>query len=189
MDPELVATLAKIRANREDRIAAKALDRILRPRLLAFFAHGPWPSHEAEDLVQKSLALVFSRMESLEQPDRFFGWLFAIARNVRSTAAGEWSARRSVEIPGAMASDPPSGSVRDGEAEAIASERRGAVEDAILELPPRQRQCLLLRVREEMSYEEIAELLRLSPLTVRNHIAQAKESLRRALAGAEEAGR
>jgi RNA polymerase sigma factor (sigma-70 family) len=53
-------------------------------------------------------------------------------------------------------------------------------------LPSRQRQCLLLRVREEMSYQEIAAVLRLSPLTVRNHIAQAKESLRRIVAPGKE---
>jgi RNA polymerase sigma factor (sigma-70 family) len=45
-------------------------------------------------------------------------------------------------------------------------------------LPSRQRQCLTLRVRDELSYAEIAELLRLDALTVRNHIAQAKKSLR-----------
>jgi DNA-directed RNA polymerase specialized sigma24 family protein len=40
---------------------------------------------------------------------------------------------------------------------------------------------LLLRVREELSYDEIAEMLRLSVNTVRNHLAEARKNLRRML--------
>jgi RNA polymerase sigma-70 factor (ECF subfamily) len=62
-----------------------------------------------------------------------------------------------------------------------AAERLRAVDSAIEALPPQQRQCLLLRAVEELSYEEIAATLRLSVHTVRNHLAQARQSLRRQL--------
>lgn len=189
MDPDVLAWVRRIREDRADQHAVHSLERFLRPRLAAYFAHGPWPAHEAEDLVQKTLALVFTRVDTLEEPDRFVGWLFAIARNVRHTAAGHWIERRGVEVGLSHVEDdrspPAAGNALSA---AIAGQRRSSLAAAILELPSRQRQCLLLRVREEMSYEEIAKLLRLSPLTVRNHIAQAKESLRRAIAGAKEDG-
>jgi RNA polymerase sigma factor (sigma-70 family) len=60
-------------------------------------------------------------------------------------------------------------------------EQREALYAAMEALPARQRQCLLLRVRDELSYDEIASLLRLNLLTVRNHIAEAKKTLRRQL--------
>jgi len=60
-----------------------------------------------------------------------------------------------------------------------------AVWRAIDALPPRQRQCLPLQVRDGLSYQEIAATLRLSVNTVRNHLAAARESLRRNLEGGE----
>ena len=56
--------------------------------------------------------------------------------------------------------------------------RRETLRDGMRHLPARQRQCLALQVRDGLSYEEIAETLRLSVNTVRNHLAAARESLR-----------
>jgi RNA polymerase sigma-70 factor (ECF subfamily) len=64
----------------------------------------------------------------------------------------------------------------------LEQERRAAVEAAIDDLPAQQQQCLLLRIDEEMSYEEIAGMLQISVNTVRNHLAEAKKNLRRMLA-------
>jgi len=47
----------------------------------------------------------------------------------------------------------------------------------------------MLRVRDELSYEEIASTLRLRRNTVRNHIAEAKRNLRRVLAADSEEAR
>lgn len=161
--------------------AADALDARLRPRLIGYFTLGPWPREEAQDLVQKTLLLVFTNVGQLRDEARFLPWLFAIARNLRSTATRSWWARNRREAGGLeLAGDPPAPDDRDRLEDDEARARRVAALRAALEqLPPRQRQCLLLRVRDEMSYEEIAETFQLSVHTVRNHIAQAKESLRR----------
>lgn len=160
------------------------IDRLLRPRLRRYFALGPWPSDEAEDLVQKALARVYLHVDQIQEPERFLGWLFAIARNVRISAQREWGARRRVEAnPLDPEAENPAADRTEGiEDASIVRERWAAVERAILRLSSRQRQCLLLRLREEMSYDEIAEVLALSPRTVRNHIAQAKGNLRRLFA-------
>ncbi len=96
---------------------------------------------------------------------------------------GRVGLRRSVEYPPIDPGSDGAAAATDagGERAAIEAERAAAVARAIGELPARQRECLLLRIREELTYEEIAETLRLSPLTVRNHLAQAKESLRRSI--------
>ncbi|SRR5258705_5686029 len=56
--------------------------------------------------------------------------------------------------------------------------RLAEVSAAIEDLPSQQRRCLLLRVQHELSYEEIADTLRLSVNTVRNHLAEARKNLR-----------
>lgn len=183
MDPDLVEAVRRLREGCDG--AAWEFDRELRPRLARYFRRGPWPASETDDLVQKTLARVYAHVDQLREPERFTGWLFAIARNVRRTAAAEWGARREVESRAAEA-DALAGSGRDAERATIDDERARVVGHAIAALPPRQRQCLLLRARDELSYDEIAELLRLNPLTVRNHLAQARNTLRRALRDALE---
>lgn len=156
------------------------LDPTLRPRLVRYFRRAPFTREDAEDLVQKTMLLVFQHEGELEREDRFVGWLYAIAHNVMITELARRSAERRV-IAGRAADAPEPRVAPRGAAELAEDERRSAVRAAIERLPDRQRQCLLLRVRDELSYEEIASLLRLNLLTVRNNIAEAKKSLRRML--------
>ena len=179
MDRQLLDAVLRAGAG-SDQSALRDLDGRIRPGLLRYFRRGPWPSSEAEDLVQTTLALVFRHMERLQDRERFLPWLYTIARNVRSTAVAEWSTRQRIEGQPIDPERPPRMAPALEET-AGERERRAALGAAFEQLPPRQRQCLLLRVREEMSYEEIAATLRLSTNTVRNHIAQAKESLRHIL--------
>jgi RNA polymerase sigma-70 factor (ECF subfamily) len=55
------------------------------------------------------------------------------------------------------------------------------LEEAIAELPAEQRAVLVLRVFEEMSYDEIAASLELRPGTVMSRLYRARERLARAL--------
>jgi RNA polymerase sigma factor (sigma-70 family) len=80
-----------------------------------------------------------------------------------------------VELPDPAAPDP--------EARLVVDEEARRLEAALAALSPRQRQCLVLRVRDELSYFEIAELLGTSALTVRNHLALARAEVRRRLRG------
>jgi RNA polymerase sigma-70 factor (ECF subfamily) len=178
-DARLQDAVRRLRAGEPG--AADALDRLLRPRLVRYFTHGPWPRDEAEDLVQKALVLVFTSVGRLRDEASFLPWLFSIARNVRTTAVRSWSARGRREAVGLeSAGDPPAPDERARREEALEeAQRAAAVRAALEQLPPRQRQCLLLRVRDELSYEEIAATFQLSVHTVRNHIAQAKDTLRR----------
>jgi RNA polymerase sigma-70 factor, ECF subfamily len=160
----------------------RALEAHLAPRLLRYFRGHSFSREDAEDLAQAVFARVWQGLPGLEQEEKFLPWLFAIARNVRHAA---WQHRKrerrwraddgeGVEhVP-----DPRSmGFARTG----LEAERLEAVQVAIDDLPAQQRVCLLLRVREELSYEEISETLRLSLHTVRNHLAAAKRNLRQRL--------
>lgn len=163
------------------------LDSLLRPRLLGYFRSSSSSREDAEDLVQKTLARVFRSIGGLENEESFLAWLFTIARNVRRTA--EEKRRREAEGV-ALAEEivDPRSSTRMEEEEIERKQRevRGAIE----RLPARQRQCLALRVRDGLSYEEIAATLRLSAHTVRNHLAAARESLKKLVRdGGEEARR
>jgi len=180
MDEALRRAVTRARSD-GDEAAFREIDTRLRAGLRRFFSRGPWPADEADDLVQKTLTRVFRNMGALASVDAFLPWLFAIARNVRNRAAADGEARRRAEPGGLdLAGDPPDESPgARPEATTMAREQVAALREALECLPARQRQCLLLRARDGLAYEEIATLLRLSVNTVRNHIAQARATLRR----------
>lgn len=160
----------------------RAADRELRPRLLRYFLSHGFSRADAEDLVQATLTRVFQGVRELRSEEAVLGWLFAIARNVGRTARQRLLDESrafggSVEATGDLPDPRPAAAVTA----VVQEERRRALRVAIAGLPPQQRHCLLLRIREEQSYDEIARTLRLSVNTVRNHLAQATKSLRRAL--------
>jgi RNA polymerase sigma-70 factor (ECF subfamily) len=180
---ELELLVRRLRSQIEREESARRLDAQLRPRLLRYFQASSFSASEAEDLVQQALLRVFQHVGSLRAEERFLPWLFTIARNLARTAGG----RRSREPDhGAEPLDPDRlnagrGSEPGGEARA----RLARVEAAVRGLPEQQRRCLVLVARDELSYQEVADLLGLSPRTVRNHLALARRRLRSLLEGGE----
>jgi RNA polymerase sigma factor (sigma-70 family) len=59
--------------------------------------------------------------------------------------------------------------------------RHGAVWQALLQLPPRQRMVIALRYYEDLSEKEIADLLGVSTGTVKSQASRALDKLRAAL--------
>lgn len=187
-DDVLVDAVRRLRSGEPAEACFAAIDAHLRPRLRAYFQTDPVPRAEADDLVQKTLTRVYQGVDRLRASESFVPWLFTIARNVRRTAAS-LSRREGRVLAGGteLLADPPD--PRPGvEGARLEEERLHALQAAIEGLPSQQRQCLLLRIRAELSYEEMAETLGLSAHTVRNHLAQARKNLRHALGDRPEEG-
>jgi RNA polymerase sigma-70 factor (ECF subfamily) len=66
---------------------------------------------------------------------------------------------------------------------ALGREQRVLIEDALARLNPRFREAVVLRDIEDLSYEEIGEILDLSLGTVKSRILRGREALRKQLAG------
>ncbi len=184
LEAELARAVERLRAAPDDEVTARALDRLVRPRLAAYFRAGGASPADIEDLVQETLLRVFSGIAALRSAESFLAWVFTVARNARST---RWERRQRDPLAHAEEIDADELPVErgpgagDADRRTVAAETVGRLERALAELPPRQRQCLLLRVREELSYGEIATLLGTSVLTVRNHLTLARAELRRRL--------
>jgi RNA polymerase sigma-70 factor (ECF subfamily) len=175
----LAAALRRVRVGGADPDRDfRQLDAVLRPRLFAYFRASFGPE-DAEDLVQRTLVRVCQGIGAVREEEKLFAWLFTVARNVRNSAF-ERRPPRGVPLDSVPEPADPH-EIGDGVDERR-EKRREALWRAIEALPPRQRQCLPLQVRDGLSYEEIAATLRLSVNTVRNHLAAARESLKRVLA-------
>jgi RNA polymerase sigma-70 factor (ECF subfamily) len=181
-DEPLREAVRRLRAGPADECYA-TLDACLRPRLLAYFRADSATRGEADDLVQMTLARVLQGVGRLRAEESFLAWLFTIARNVRLSVLDARRREQKVLVVGLEAADAAADPRPSALETEIEGQRLAALEAAIERLPRQQRQCLVLRVRTELSYEEVAATLDLSVRTVRNHLALARRTLRLALGG------
>jgi len=125
----------------------------------------------ADDLLQETWIDVYRNINRLERPDAFKAWLYRIARD---------KAYRELRGRPARAA-PLDESLQDSIAiqkESFTAEEAEDVRAALDQLPAEQRDVLLLRFMEEMSYEQIAEVVACPVGTVRSRIHYAKLALR-----------
>ena len=139
------------------------------PSLLSYLHHWLGDVHAAEDSLQETFCQAARRIERVSQAVSPRAWLFAIARNVAVTARRRRRPTVSLpsELPAATPEEDP---------------RLEPVRQAILGLPATLREVLELRLRNELSYEEIADVLQVPLGTVRSRLHYALARLRAAVA-------
>jgi RNA polymerase sigma-70 factor (ECF subfamily) len=141
------------------------------------------------DLVQKVFLTVHVGWGDFEGRSKIRTWLFGICRRVASDY------RRSSPIRREIVTDAAAMDLRRDDQHTVGAEsrQRATVAEAILNrMPEPQRVVFVLFELEEMSGEDIAELLNLSIGTVRSRLRLARERFRREvkrLAAADPMGR
>jgi RNA polymerase sigma factor (sigma-70 family) len=129
-------------------------------------------SDDAEDVVQEALIRAFLGLSRLRDPERFDAWLTAVAVNVakmwvRSRAASQ---ARAVAAAGA------------GRPSAEDREMLDVVRAALEVLPVGQRDVVLMHYIDDLSCQEIADVLGTTTAAVRVRLHRARTELRRELA-------
>ncbi len=145
----------------------------------------------AEDLAQETFIKALNAIESYRPEYKFSSWIFKIANN----AAIDHLRRRELDtlsLEGSPHAETPEaveatalqiGDRQESPLDAVeARELGGQIEQAIAQLRPEYRSCILLRHVEGRAYEEIAEILGLPLGTVKTYIHRARNELRQALA-------
>jgi RNA polymerase sigma-70 factor (ECF subfamily) len=130
----------------------------------------------AEDLVQESLMRAWGSLHRLQNPAAVRGWLYTIVRR-ENARRFERPHLEDQELPGEDFTPAPA--TYDTSTEAFVLRR------AILALPAKYREPLILQVLHGLSQEEIAERLGLSPAGVGTRLFRARQQLREALGEAD----
>lgn len=136
----------------------------------------------AEDLAQEALFRSLSRLEQLEDPSKYGAWLRGIAIRV----CVDWmrrSSRSDVSFSAmGQCEDPAVTSCGGGVERVEQAEQFAQLQTEIDALPENLREVILLFYYDEVTYQEIADLLDVSRATVNKRLAQARQELGRRLA-------
>jgi RNA polymerase sigma-70 factor (ECF subfamily) len=136
---------------------------------------------DVDDIAQQVFIRVWKSARRYVPRAKFTTWLLKITRNLVFNELRR--ARRRAQVP--LQSDPGTEEIplKDEtnpapDASLLEDELQRAIEEAIMQLPVSQRMALVLRRYEQLSYEQIAEVLDLSVPAVKSVLFRARTELR-----------
>jgi RNA polymerase sigma-70 factor, ECF subfamily len=147
---------------------------------------------DAADTVQEVFLKVFRGMKNFHGESSLKTWIYRIAVHEASNRRRWWSRHKaresSIEVPDVGDGDEGTVHTREfrdeGESpldNVLHEEVRARVEQELCTVPEPFRTTLILRDLEDMSYEEIAEIMEVSLGTVKSRLTRGREALRQRL--------
>lgn len=153
--------------------------------LFRFFERRGFSREECQDLIQETFLRVYQGIEAFRGESRWEHWLFRIAANtavksLRHRAAAK-RAGQAVPLEGEELEDSmlAQAGVEDPAPlrQLLGKEKKELLGQAIEGLPPQMRHCVRLRILQDLDYDEIAEILQISPSTVKVQLFKARKRL------------
>ena len=167
----------------DQRLSAETFEELALPLFDQLYNFARWLTHnapEAEDLVQETYVKALRGFSGFQLGTNFRAWMFRILRNTFLTS------RTGLKSP-AMSNDEVdfdkiATASPNPESVLIAQANRELVRQGLTDLPLPYREILLLCEVEEMSYEDIAQVLAVPLGTVMSRLHRARKALRALLA-------
>lgn len=135
---------------------------------------------EAEDVAQETFVRAFTQLGTYKPEHRFSTWLLSIASHL---AIDQLRRRRFLALP--LDEVPFLEWLADDETgpeeAALVDEQQDEMQRLISKLPAKYRAVVVLRYWQDLSYEEIATALNLTPALVKARLHRARELLARHL--------
>jgi RNA polymerase sigma-70 factor (ECF subfamily) len=165
--------------NTEQRFRENALDHL--GGLYAYAMTLTRNRADAEDLVQETYLRAMNAFERLRPDSNLKSWLFTILRNVRLNQV-----RKGLNKSSIVEMHEPAGARKPFEDKSakdplflyLSKVKEADVRAAIDKLPDPYREVIVLREFEELSYEEMAEVLSCPPGTVMSRLSRARDKLK-----------
>jgi RNA polymerase sigma-70 factor (ECF subfamily) len=184
-DPD---ALLMLRVKRGDRAAFVELVEKYKQPVMNLVYRTLHDATEAEDLAQIVFLQVYKSAKRYESRAKFSTWLFTIARNLCLNEIRRRSRHPadSLEEAHAEHEDQPRQQFEDQSnvlppEQLLHGELAQKIEEALAGLPENQRTAILLCRQEELSYEEIAEILGCSLSATKSLIHRGRETLKEKL--------
>jgi RNA polymerase sigma-70 factor (ECF subfamily) len=124
----------------------------------------------AEDIFQETWLTVIRQIHTLRDADAFRAWLYRVARNKVYQQLRTKNRFSPLDENTAI--------INGNHDDVFCAEDAAKIHKCLKKLVPEHREVLMLRFLEQMSYQQIAEVLNCNPGTVKSRIYYAKRSLR-----------
>lgn len=185
VDPAILAKWVG-KAKRGDVASYKNIYDAFARRILNFIYRMVHSPEEAEDLAQETFVAVYQKLGSLKDNGKFEPWLFCIARNVvyqkyRTHAPLAVSIDETDEDGRAIIQ--PAETRKNPDETFQAGELDDVVSGAISSLPEKYREVFVLSALQDLSYQEIAEVVGRSVSSVKTDIHRARLEVRERVKG------
>ena len=128
-------------------------------------------SDDANDVVQDTFLQYYTKIRQFESEEHIKAWLLRVAINKATDMTRSfWRRFRSEENPDIH-----------GTVQAILNERESLLNEAVMQLPLKQRIVIHLHYYEDYSIKEIADILGLTESSVKMRLMRGRENLRKVL--------
>jgi len=137
-------------------------------RLFRFCIYLTGNAHHAQDLCQDTLVRVLEQLARIQDPEKYFSWLFRIAKNLYLDEVKSAAYRRE-ELELDPTIEPASVS------SALSKEEMMQIRQIMDELESDARVAILLVYLEEYSYREAADILDISEEALKSRLFRARQ--------------
>lgn len=137
--------------------------------------------HEvADDIAQETFVRAYTQLHRFELGRPLAPWLTRIAANLSINYLTRAARREQPIAEEATSSGLPAADREDSDPQRslLSSEFASALDEAVDKLPPEQKAVFVLRVHEDMRYDDIAESLGISLGTVMSRLHRARAKLK-----------
>ena len=157
------------------------------PRLFGLAYRLSGSREDAEDLSQEAMVRAYRSTERFRGEADYFTYLYRIVLNLwrnqlrsrrRWRMVSLWGSGRRDEVERAAPRDLEDAAPGPHD-RLVGREQAQRVQEALARLDPGLRAVLILRVAEDLEYEEIAKVLKIPIGTVRSRLARARSRIRR----------
>lgn len=137
----------------------------------------------AEDLSQEIFIRCYQKLHTFENRSSYRTWLYRITVNHCKDYVRSWSFRNLIPAESVN----PINTLEKGDvsAEILEKEQKKLLFQKVLKLSVKHREVIIFFYYEELTVEEIADLLNIKVSTVKTRLHRARKNLKRALKGGE----
>jgi RNA polymerase sigma-70 factor (ECF subfamily) len=147
-------------------------------------------THDALEVTQDAYLKAFKGLATLQKPEAFAGWLMRIVSNLSLNYRRSRKTRSQLPLDDLLGAVEESSSGGGGEwmsksgdpVRTLEGREMGKkLQEALMQLPEKQRKAILMFTIEEMHQKEVAEALDCSVEAVKGHVFQGRKKLKEIL--------
>ncbi|MFJ7734029.1 sigma-70 family RNA polymerase sigma factor [Lysinibacillus sp. NPDC097231] len=136
----------------------------------------------SEDIAQEVFIKCYEHLDNFRHESSYKTWLYRITVNLCKDKLRSWSYRHIVLSEFFSKTKTTN---KSPEMELVGLEDKRLIAEKILTLPVRYREVIILYYYEEMSYNQISDLLNLSLQTIKSRLYRARLLLKKSLEGSK----